>query len=92
MHPTEDIIDASSPCDEPIEPTSLTYRITEKPKPPETPLLNRTQRRQLGRYIRHKAALQVRHVLATRRKMTEKLTKQAKAFAKLAKQQTKETL
>ncbi len=45
-----------------IEPTSLTYRITEKPKPPETPLLNRAQRRQLGRYIRHKAALQMRHV------------------------------
>lgn len=54
----------------------------EKPQPP---LLNRAQRRQLRRYINHKAALQARHVLAKRRRMAAKQAKIAKMLAKQAK-------
>ena len=45
------------------EQSKLEHRVTldDQPKPP---VLNRTQRRQLRRYIRHKAALQMRHVFA----------------------------
>lgn len=67
------------------EQPTLTHRITEKPKPPEQPMLNRAQRRQLGKYIRHKAALQTRHIRAMRRKMAAKYAKQAEMLAKQAK-------
>ena len=71
--------------EESTEQSVLTHRITERPRPPATPVLNRAQRRALGRYIRHKAAVQTRHILAKRRKMMAKYTKQAEALAKQAK-------
>ena len=71
--------------EESIEQPTLTHRITERPKPPEMPVLNRAQRRKLDRYIRHKASLQARHILARRRKMAAKYAKQAKMLAKQAK-------
>lgn len=64
---TEDTPVSPSPpeaTDAPSEPAKPAYRITEKPQPPATPLLNRAQRRQLRKYIRHKAAVQMRHVFA----------------------------
>lgn len=78
---TEDIPDSPSPV-EAIEASSEQGKPIEKP---EAPLLNRAQRRSLRRYIAHKAALQVRHVLAKRRKMAAKQAKIAKALAKQAK-------
>jgi len=40
-------------------PPEYRYTVDDLPKPP---LLNRAQRRSLRRYIRHKAALQARHI------------------------------
>lgn len=67
-----------------IEQSSPQHRVTLADQP-QPPLLNRAQRRVLRKYIRHKAALQVRHVLAKRRKMAVKQAKIAKALAKQAK-------
>lgn len=78
---TKDTFDSPSPVEATDAPSEQGKPI-EKTQPP---LLNRAQRRQLRKYIRHKAALQARHVLAKRRRMAVKAEKRAKMLAKQAK-------
>lgn len=62
--PNEDTLDPPSPPEATdAEPSPPQYRVTlaDQPKPP---VLNRAQRRSLRKYIRHKAALQMRQVFA----------------------------
>jgi hypothetical protein len=48
------------PTEQPAPP-EYRYTVDDQPQPP---LLNRVQRRHLRRYVKHKAALQMRHVHA----------------------------